>query len=94
MSKSQKKTPYQEEKKQEFCAYIGPTIVGVIQNGTVYKEGKAETERKLSGVIKKYPDVRVLIVKGDELPEARKKLSEPGNIIYVSARRLARGLRR
>ena len=56
-----------------FYCYIGPSITGIIQHGT----------------IEKYPLVKTLIVSGDALPEARLKIKRPGNALYVNYRKIA-----
>lgn len=79
------------EKKVGFCAYLGPTIIGVIQNGTIYDGEKSDVEKRLSSVIEKFPLVKTLIVSGDTLPVDRIKVKQPGNILYVNYHRLEKG---
>ena len=79
------------EKKKSFCVYVGPSIIGVIQNGTIYDGEKSEVIKNLSAVIKKYPLVKTLIVSGETLPEDRIKVKQPGNILYVNYHRLEKG---
>ena len=51
-----------------FYIYIGPTIRGVIQNGTIYRGTRAEAMEKAASAIEKYKLVKTLIVSGDALP--------------------------
>lgn len=75
--------------KAGFCCYIGPTIVGVIQNGTILPGTKQEAAASLSGAVEKYPLIASLIVSGDTLAEDRIKVKTPGNLLYVNYRKLA-----
>lgn len=74
-----------------FCVYLGPTIVGVIQNGTVIHGSREEALASVSGAIKKYPLIATLIVAGDTLAEDRIKVKTPGNWLYVNYHKLRSG---
>ena len=75
-----------------FCAYIGPTIVGLVQNGTIFQGAKADI---LSGELKRavemHPRIASLVVPGETLAEDRVKVKTPGNLLYVNYQRLASG---
>jgi len=43
------------EKTAGFCVYIGPTIIGVVQRGTVYRGDKPEVLALLKDAVEKYP---------------------------------------
>ena len=70
-----------------FCAYLGPTIRGVVQNGTIYEGEKAEVVLKLHDAIAKYPRIEKLIIPHNELAEARPKIRTKGNYLYEENRR-------
>ena len=72
-----------------FCVYIGPTITGVIQNGTIMRGGKKEVLKSFAPAIEKYPLITSLIVTGDTLAQDRIKAMTPGNLLYVNYRKLA-----
>lgn len=74
-----------------FCVYIGPTILGVIQNGTVIRGSKEEAVAAVALAVEKYPLVRSLIVPGDTLGADRIKVNTPGNLLYVNYHKLASG---
>lgn len=74
-----------------FCVYIGPTIFGLIQSGTVYRGTLEEALAKVDDAIQKHPLIRSMVVTGDDLAECLKKISTPGNLMYVNYRRLAGG---
>lgn len=67
-----------------FCMYIGPTIVGVIQNATIYPgdRKKALARPDLSIAAGKHPEISKLVVSGDDLPDALKKVKTPGEDLY------------
>lgn len=74
-----------------FCAYIGPTIRGVIQNGTIYQGCKREALKgaALCRAAGMYPEIADLIVSGEALASARKKINTPGSLLYVRYKALA-----
>lgn len=74
-----------------FCVYIGPTILGVIQNGTVIRGSKEDAVAAVAPAVEKYPLVRSLIVPGDTLGADRIKVNTPGNLLYVNYHKLASG---
>lgn len=71
-----------------FSAYIGPSIPGCIQTGTIYPVGKAEAlelpEVKLA--IATYPGVAEFVVDGATLPEDRIRIKTPGDPLYKAYR--------
>lgn len=71
--------------------YIGPSILGVIQSGTVYPGAKEEVKAQLAGVVERYPLVEKLIVSDITLPEDRIKAKTPGNYLYSMYQKVASG---
>ncbi len=74
-----------------FCVYIGPTILSVIQSGTIYKGSRETVLNKLYEVIEKYPLIKSLIVSDKTLVYDRVKVKIPGNILYENYRKLLKG---
>lgn len=72
-----------------FCVYIGPSITGVIQTGTIYHGCRADALKSAELAVKRYPLVTDLIVTGDTLAVDRIKVKTPGNLLYVNYHRLA-----
>lgn len=72
-----------------FYCYIGPNLAGLIQHGTIYRGSRADALAAAAPAIEKQPMVKTLIVSGDELPEARLKVKQPGNALYVNYRKIA-----
>ena len=91
--KKGKKTTIQQNtvSNDGFCVYIGPSITGVIQNGTVYRGTKAKVLTKLEAVVERYPLVKSLVVTDKTLSEDRIKVKTPGNILYVNYKKLMSG---
>jgi len=79
------------EKTAGFCVYIGPTIIGVVQRGTVYRGDKPEVLALLKDAVEKYPLIASLVVPGHALPESRVKVKTPGNLLYVNYHKLMTG---
>ena len=75
-----------------FCVYIGPTIVGLAQNGTIYPGPKQQVKQspELALVAEKYPLAADLLVDGEKLAEARAKVREPGNLLNNKYKQLCR----
>lgn len=74
-----------------FCVYLGPTIHGVIQSGTIYNGNRKATEKALAEAIEKYPLIAKLIVTDKTLAEDRIKVKTSGNALNVFYRKLASG---
>ncbi|MBR6873025.1 MAG: hypothetical protein IKN17_05925 [Ruminococcus sp.] len=58
--------------------YVGPSIKGVIQEGTIYHGSLDKIHRKLAAAIEKYPKIARLIVKDTELSAARAEIRKGG----------------
>lgn len=76
--------------KEEFCVYLGPSIVGVIQRGCVYPGSKADALKVAALAVEKYPLIARLIVTNENLAESRIKIRTPGNLLNEAYRQLTR----
>lgn len=74
-----------------FCVYIGPTIQGVIQSGTVYSGTRDNAKTLLASAIEKYPLIARLIVTDKTFAEDRIKVKTAGNQLNVLYKKLASG---
>ena len=83
--------PTQPAAEVGFCVYIGPTLAGVIQNGTIIRGNRKKVLSTMAPVIEKHPLVATLIVSGDTLPVDRIKVNTPGNLLYANYRKLLSG---
>ena len=74
-----------------FCAYIGPSVRGVIQHGTIFEGSKRETIKSdaVRSAVERYPEIADLIVSGEVLAEARIKINTPGSLLAQRRRALA-----
>ena len=62
--KAAKKKPAALKKPADsgsFCVYLGPTMMGVIQRGTIYRGGRKEVLDALAPVIAQYPLIASLV---------------------------------
>ena len=75
-----------------FYMYIGPTIVGAIQTGTIYQGSKKQVmaSPELAFVMQKYPLAADLLVSGEKLTESRQLLKQPGNLLHNKYKQLQR----
>lgn len=71
-----------------FCVYLGPSIRGLVQNGSIYEGTRESVLELLSVQISKYPRIGTLIIPGDEIAEARVKLKNKGNYLFEENRKL------
>ena len=73
-----------------FSAYIGPSISGVIQKGTIYPAGRAAALKlpELKLAISKKPGIAKLVVDGATLATDRVKVKTPGEDLYEAYRAL------
>ena len=81
--KTAKKKPAAPKKVADtggFCVYLGPTMMGVIQRGTIYRGGRKEVLDSLAPVIEQHPADRI-------------KVKTPGNLLYVNYHKLAKGMK-
>ena len=76
-----------------YCVYLGPSVTGVIQTGTVYRGTRAEVLAQLTPITERFPLVPSLVVTGDTLPEDRIKVRTPGNLLYAKYRQMAAGIK-
>ena len=72
------------EEKSAHCAYIGPSVRGLIQTGTIYNTDKttALLRSDVGRAVKRYPMVKDLIVPGNTLATARKSIKNPGTLLH------------
>ena len=79
------------EEPERFCVYIGPSIRGVIQSGTIYGKSLEDTKTFLATAIKKYPLIGKLISTDKTIAEDRIKVKTAGNLLNVYYTKLASG---
>jgi hypothetical protein len=75
-----------------FCVYVGPTVIGVIQQHTIYRGTKAEVMESdfVKLATRKHPEVEQLIVDGSELDKARESVRTPGTDLHKAYKAIAR----
>lgn len=76
-------------KSAGFCMYIGPSIVGTIQQARILYGDKQDALAQISAAVEKYPLIATLVIPGDHVSEARIKVKTPGNLLYVNYHKLA-----
>ena len=78
-------------KPASFCVYIGPSIRGVIQSGTIFDKSLEDTKAFLATAIEKYPLIGKLISTDKTIAEDRIKVKTAGNLLNVYYTKLASG---
>ncbi|WP_295757396.1 hypothetical protein [uncultured Oscillibacter sp.] len=81
--------PAPEGNPSGIYMYIGPSLKGLIQTGTIYRGDRARALEQAAAAIDARPLVKTLIVSGSALPEARRKVKTPGNVLYANYQELA-----
>ena len=73
-----------------FCAYIGPSVRGVIQHGSIFEGNKRDVIKSdaVRSAVERYAEIADLIVSGDMLAEARIKVNAPGSLLAQRRRAL------
>ena len=74
------------EEKTEIYVYVGPTVRGVLQSGTIYRGKKADI---IGTLAEKYPQIEKLTVKSSETAEARRKIQNGEGIISLAYKTLS-----
>lgn len=78
-------------KSAEFFVYLGPTILGYVAHGAIYRGSEKEVHKLLSYAIERYPLIKTLLIRSDRLAEDRIKVKTPGNLLYVNYHKLLAG---
>ena len=90
-SKTVKAASVKKPVLDRFCVYIGPSIRGVIQSGTVYAGTKEEVEKFLLPAIEKYPLIAKLISTEKTIAEDRINVKTAGNLLNEYYKQLTTG---
>lgn len=78
-----KKSPAKKTTNNGFCIYIGPSIKGIIQSGTIYDKSLKDTKAFLGTAIDKHPLIGKLISTDKTIAEDRIKVKTVGNLLNV-----------
>ncbi len=70
--------------KDEIFVYIGPSVRGIIQNGSIFRGERGAVLGKNASAIEFCPKIERLIVADREIMSAKKKLKEGGNSISLA----------
>lgn len=84
-----KKEPDAKRKKGVWV-YTGPNLKGLVQSGSVYRGSREDALKALEGAVKEKPEVKTLLVSGEALGEARRKIRTPGNALYEAYKKAGR----
>lgn len=72
-----------------FCCYIGPSILGVVQQNSIIDGSVEEARAAYADAIKKYPLISRMIVDGNVLAASLSDVKTPGTLLYTTYRKLA-----
>ena len=79
-AEEEKEAVTEEKKEPEQLVYVGPTIVGVAVQYTVYKNG---IPNSLSKAIAEVPAIGCLVLPVSQLAEAMKKITKKQGALYT-----------
>lgn len=74
--------------KSGIFVYIGPTIRGVVQNGSIFRGTETEIINNIAAPAERKAHIKRLIVRDAELHTAKEKLKTGGNSISAAYRAL------
>lgn len=69
-----------------FYMYIGPSIRGVISRNAIIRKGEM---KRLDDALAKYPDIKHLLIPGEQLGAARIAIKKPNSFLAAVYNRLA-----
>ena len=90
-STSQPENASEVKSPDGVCVYIGPSIRGVIQRGTIYPGSKPKVlaDKSVASAVKKYPLIEKLIVSENSIAQDRASVKTPGSLLYLMYQKLA-----
>lgn len=59
--------------------YIGPSVQGFVQTGSIYYGTRKEVLEKLKNAIEKYPKIKQLVVLDTDIVSAKEKIKQGNN---------------
>lgn len=75
--------------KDGVFVYLGPSIRGVIQNGSIYRGTRESVIASLATAIEKHPKIERLIVADSDIATAKQKIAVGGNSLSNAYKVLA-----
>ncbi len=75
--------------KDGIFIYIGPSIRGVIQQGSIYRGTRDAVLASLAFAIEKHPKIKALIVADADIVSAKQKIKAGGNSLSNAYRELS-----
>ena len=75
---AKKLTPAEPE---NVYVYIGPSVYGLLQSGTIYRGTKADVMARLKLAAERYPMLDELIARDTDLAAARQKIKQGGTLL-------------
>jgi len=79
-------------KSNKIYCYIGPNIRGYLHSGQVFRGERADILKAYAPLVEKHPLVKNLLVPGESLAVARRKVQEPGTAHHANCQKLSREL--
>ena len=76
-----------------FFVYIGPSIRGMAERGAVIQGNRDTVEAAMKGAIAEYPEIRDLLIPGEELHVKRPELNMSGSLIHNAYKKLTARLK-
>lgn len=75
--------------KDGVFIYLGPSIRGVIQKGSIYRGTRESVLSSIAFAIEKYPQIERLIVADNAIVSAKQKIAVGGNSLSNAYRALS-----
>lgn len=70
--------------QESVFVYLGPSIRGVIQNGSIYRGTRSGVVESLKAAINAYPKIERLLIEDVEIAAAKEKIKKGGNALSLA----------
>lgn len=74
--------------KKGVYVYLGPSIRGVIQNGSIYCGTRTQILETLKTAVESHPMIERLIVEDVDIMAAKEKINKGDNLLSIAYKRL------
>lgn len=87
IAQAKPQAPAARTNQAAFYMYIGPAIRGLISSNAIYRKDEL---KRLDDALAKYPDIKHLLIPGEQLGAARIAIKKPDSFLSVVYNRLAK----
>lgn len=82
----------EKSKESGIYVYLGPSIRGVVTNGSIFSGTRSEILKRFESAAEKYPQISRLIIKDTAIAAAREKLAKGEGAISQAYNNLSKAM--